>query len=270
MKSIIDFIIDIIIKFEAIYMSDSERVKFVSKSGLELDGVLEKADGESYALYAHCFTCTKEIKAAITVARQLAKNGVSVLRFDFAGLGKSGGDFSDTSFSTNVDDLKAAAKYLEENYKAPNLIIGHSLGGAAVLAAANDMPSIKAVATIAAPYEPKHVQHLFESEVEKIRAQGEAEVDLVGRKFVITKNFVDDLETYDLSKTLPNMKKPLLVMHSPTDQTVGVENAKSIFDAAQHPKSFVSLDGAEHLLGKKADAEFAANIISSWSQRYTG
>jgi esterase/lipase len=214
---------------------------------------LEKPQGEtnSYALYAHCFTCSKEVAAAVRVSRSLAEKGVATLRFDFSGIGSSEGNFANTTFTSDIEDVHSAAKFLRDNYEAPKLLIGHSLGGAAVLGAAGDISEVKAVATIGAPSEPEHVQHLFESELGKICATGEAEVLLGPQRLTITKAFVEDISQYSLKERIANMKKALLVLHSPTDSMVGVENAQEIFVAAKHPKSFISLDGADHLLTKK-------------------
>ncbi len=247
------------------------RLTFTNESGLELDGVLS-APGEDtprcYALYAHCFTCTKEIAAAVRISNELVGHGVAVVRFDFAGLGKSGGDFSQTNFSTNVKDLLRASRLMEENYEGPALLIGHSLGGAAVLAAAGNMPTVRAVATIGAPSEPAHVQKLFEREVAKIKSHGEAEVDLAGRPFKITKQFVDDINAYDLKHKLREMEKALLILHSPADRTVSIDEAALIYRNARQPKSFLSLDDADHLLGRRKDAAYAARNIAAWSSRY--
>ena len=248
----------------------SEKITFTNASGTELDGVLEQPDGSiaGYALYAHCFTCSKEIAAAVRVSRALAEKNIATLRFDFSGIGRSGGAFGDTTFTSDIGDIIAAAAYLRSHYQAPDLLIGHSLGGAAILGAAGDVPEAKAVATIAAPSEPAHVQHLFENEIDRILAQGKAAVDLGGRKMEISQAFVEDVRGFDLKSKVAAMKKALLILHSPTDQTVGIENAKAIFDAAKHPKSFITLDGADHLLMNKSDAEYAASIIAIWAARY--
>jgi alpha-beta hydrolase superfamily lysophospholipase len=246
------------------------RLSFPNAAGLELDAVLSTPDTtpHSYALYAHCFTCTKEIAAATRTSNELVDQGVAVLRFDFAGLGKSSGDFSHTNFSTNVSDLRHAADQMAEHYRAPALLIGHSLGGAAVLAAAGDIPSIRAVATIGAPSEPAHVQHLFEAEVAKIKEQGAANVDLAGRPFLITQQFVDDIAAYDLKQKLRQMDKALLILHSPADTTVSIDEAATIYRNARQPKSFISLEDADHLLTRREDAAYAARNISAWSSRY--
>lgn len=253
-------------------MINSEKIKFINSEGLSLDGIIETPDSTEpvgYALYAHCFTCTKAISAAVKISRALAKKNIATLRFDFAGIGKSEGDFSATTFSSNVTDIHSAVGFLRENYSAPKLIIGHSLGGSAVLGAAGDIPEIAAVASIAAPSAPDHVKHLFESKLDMIIADGEACVDLAGRKFMISKAFIDDIVNYKLAEKISKLGKALLIMHSPTDVTVGIENAQELYQAAKHPKSFVSLDDADHLLTDSEDAEYAASIISAWAERYT-
>lgn len=252
-------------------MTTSEKVTFTNKDGLQLDGVLETPGGRihEYALYAHCFTCSKEIAAAVRVSRALASRGIATLRFDFSGLGRSEGDFADTTFSSDIADIHAAADFLRKKYQAPTLLIGHSLGGAAVLGAADGIEEVKALATIGAPSTPEHVKHLFDHEIEKITMQGKACVDLAGRKIIISKAFMDDILQYDLKKKVANLKKALLILHSPIDNIVGIENAQELYQAAKHPKSFISLDNADHLLAKKADAEYAAQIIAAWAERYT-
>ncbi len=253
-------------------MPRSEKIEFAGSQGHTLAARLELPDSapRAYALFAHCFTCSKDIFAAARIAAGLAEQGIAVLRFDFTGLGASDGEFANTNFSSNVDDLIRAADYLRDEHGAPCIVIGHSLGGAAVLAAAGRIPEIKAVATIAAPADPAHVQHLFADARPEIEAQGEAEVKLAGRTFRIQKQFLDDIESHKLSEAIAAMKKPLLVFHSPVDNTVGIGNASAIFLAAKHPKSFVSLDAADHLLSRREDAIYVADVLSAWATRYLG
>jgi putative redox protein len=253
-------------------MARSEKIEFEGSQGHTLAARLELPDEapRAYALFAHCFTCSKDIFAAARIATGLAEKGIAVLRFDFTGLGASDGEFANTNFSSNVDDLIRAADYLRDEHGAPRIIIGHSLGGAAVLAAAGRIPEIKAVATIGAPSDPSHVQHLFAEARPEIEAQGEAEVNLAGRTFRIQKQFLDDIESHKLSDAIAAMKKPLLVFHSPLDNTVGIDNAGAIFVAAKHPKSFISLDEADHLLSRREDAIYVATVLSAWATRYLG
>ena len=249
----------------------SERVAFTRERGHRLAGQLETPDAPcAFALFAHCFTCTRNIRAARTITRGLAGQGIAVLRFDFTGLGESEGDFADTNFSSNVEDLVAAARYLEEHYEAPKLLVGHSLGGTAVLEAAAEVPSCVAVATIGSPFLPAHVGKLLESKREEIEAGGEAVVHLAGRPFRIRKQFLDDIEGAALPRAIKSLRRALLVMHSPVDETVEVENAAQIFSTALHPKSFVSLDTADHLLSRDEDAEYAARVLAAWASRYVG
>ncbi len=250
----------------------SEKLTFPGSSGERLAARMELPLGppRAYALFAHCFTCTKDIFAASRIAGALAEQGIAVLRFDFTGLGASEGDFANTNFSSNVGDLVRAADFLRETRAAPKLIIGHSLGGAAVLAAAGEVPEAVAIATIGAPAEPAHVAHHFTEAREEIDASGEAEVLLVGRPFKIKKQFLEDIEAQRLEKAIAGMKKALIVFHAPRDQTVGIENAGKIFGAAKHPKSFVSLDDADHLLSRKIDAIYVANVLGAWAARYLG
>ena len=248
-----------------------QKVTFKNKEGQELVGRLElPVDGHphNFALFAHCFTCTKNLLAVKNIGKALTSQGFAVLRFDFTGLGESEGDFADTNFSGNVQDLVAAADYLREHYKAPTLLIGHSLGGAAVLFAATEITSVKAVATIGAPSSPVHVKHLLKSSIEEITTAGIATVNLSGRDFTIKKQFLDDLESKSLPETARQLRKPLLIMHSPLDQTVGIKNAEEIYLAAHHPKSFVSLDDADHLLSNKKDSDYVGRVIAGWAQRY--
>ncbi|MBL6689548.1 MAG: OsmC family protein [Pseudomonadales bacterium] len=245
-----------------------KKVEFQS-DGVTLSGALEMPESgvQAYALFAHCFTCGKDTAAASRISRALTRDGIAVLRFDFTGLGNSDGDFANTNFSSNVQDLVAAAEFLAGDFEAPQLLIGHSLGGAAVLAAAASLDSVKAVVTIGAPHAAEHVVHNFGASLDDIRQKGEADVDLAGRTFKIKKQFVDDLESFQLAD-LGKLRKALLVMHSPLDATVGISEAELIYKAAKHPKSFVSLDDADHLLTKKADSEYAATIIAGWASRY--
>ncbi|MEO1172849.1 MAG: bifunctional alpha/beta hydrolase/OsmC family protein, partial [Myxococcota bacterium] len=253
-------------------MSQSERITFAGTTGAELAGRLELPPGppRGYALFAHCFTCSKDVVAATRISRGLAEHGIAVLRFDFTGLGNSDGDFAHTNFSSNVGDLLAAAEYMRSHYQAPAMMIGHSLGGAAVLVAAREVPECKVVATIGAPCDPEHVTHLFTGDLEEIESSGVAEVSLAGRPFQIQKQFVDDLRAQNMRDRVASLGKALLVFHSPVDDTVGIENARQIYDAAKHPKSFVSLDNADHLLRSAADAQYVADVLVAWAGRYIG
>ncbi|MDX1513396.1 MAG: bifunctional alpha/beta hydrolase/OsmC family protein [Gammaproteobacteria bacterium] len=249
---------------------EKQKITFENRDGQLLAALLEKPASEpgAYALFAHCFTCSKDIAAASRISRALAARGIAVLRFDFTGIGNSEGDFANTNFSSNVDDLVCAADYLREHLQAPALLIGHSLGGAAVLAAAGEIAEASAVVTIGAPADPGHVAHLFESSREQIESEGRAVVDLAGRKFEIKKQFLDDIESQSLGKKIERLRKALLIFHSPVDDIVGIDNASAIFQAARHPKSFVSLDKADHLLSKPVDSEYVAATISGWASRY--
>ena len=222
----------------------------------------------AYAVFAHCFTCSKDLKAVYHISRALTRERIAVLRFDFTGLGESGGDFADTSFLSNVEDLVAAAGFLESRFEGPRLLIGHSLGGAAVLQAASAISSSKAVVTIAAPADPRHVSRTLGPAKETIVAMGQAEVNISGRTFILKKKFLDDLRQIDPEATIRNLNRALLVMHSPTDDIVGIENAARIFQTARHPKSFVSLDQADHLLSNMADSRYAGAVIAAWAKRY--
>src|SRR6266550_3084750 len=248
----------------------SERFDFPNAAGEKLSAVLDRPAGQpvAFALFAHCFTCGKDVLAAKRIADGLTARGIAVLRFDFTGLGASEGEFANTTFSSNVADLVAAANHLRKMYRAPAILIGHSLGGSAVLAAASQVPEARAVATIAAPADPSHVTGLFQQHVGDIRAKGEVEVALAGRPFRIRKEFLDDVAMQKLEHCLRDLRKALLVLHSPTDDLVGIENASAIFTAARHPKSFVSLSGADHLLSKRRDAVYVAEVIATWSERY--
>jgi uncharacterized OsmC-like protein/alpha/beta superfamily hydrolase len=248
----------------------SRAFDFVGVAGHKLSGRLDLPDHppRGYALFAHCFTCTKNSLAAVRIARALVGRGFGVLRFDFTGLGGSEGQFADGGFSGDVSDLLSAAEHMRQAGMAPKLLVGHSLGGAAVLAAAAELPDIAAVATVAAPFDVQHVTALFKGGLDTILEKGEAQVNLGGRPFTIRRSFVDDLRNHDQGARIAKLKHPLLVLHSPVDQTVGIENASSIFHAARHPKSFISLDNADHLLTKESDATYAADVIASWASRY--
>ncbi len=250
----------------------SEKVTFTGAGGENLAARLDSPPGKprAYALFAHCFTCNKDIFAAARIAGGLAEQGIAVLRFDFTGLGASEGDFANTNFSSNVGDLVRAADFLRETREAPKLLVGHSLGGAAVLAAAAQVPEAAMVATIGAPADPVHVTHHFTEARPEIEAAGEAEVLLVGRPFRIKKQFLEDIERQKLESAIAGLKKALVIFHAPRDETVGIENASQIFLAAKHPKSFISLDDADHLLSRKSDAIYVAEVLAAWAGRYLG
>jgi putative redox protein len=253
-------------------MMRNELFEFEGEQGSRLIGKLDLPDEppHSYALFAHCFTCTKESLAAVRIGRALAGQGIGVLRFDFTGLGQSGGDFADSTFSGSVKDVLAAARAMRNAGIEPALLIGHSLGGAAVLAAAADLPNVKAIATIGAPFDVQHVTRLFGEDLQTLLEQGEAEVKLGGRPFKMRRSFVDDLGTHDQGQRIGGLRRALLVLHAPMDRTVDIDNAAQIFQAARHPKSFVSLDDADHLLTRSADSAYAAEVISAWATRYLG
>ncbi len=252
-------------------MLRSKKVKFNNSNGYELSAKIEFPPDSlphAFAILAHVFTGNKNLIASKYISRSLTQNGIGVLRFDFTGLGESEGEFEDTNFSSNVEDLLAAANFLELNYEAPCVLIGHSLGGAAVIFAASQLESIKAVATIGAPSEPEHVTHLLRGKIADIEALGKARVSIGGREFTIKKQFLDDLRSKDMFTILHNLKKPILVLHSPQDTVVEIENAAKIYHAAFHPKSFVSLDGADHMLSQKRDAKYAGDLVAEWVKRY--
>jgi putative redox protein len=246
-------------------------ITFPNADGHQLAARLEMpADNNphAFAIFAHCFTCSKNLNAVTHISRALTQTGMAVLRFDFTGLGESEGDFSDTNFSTNIQDLEAAASFLENNYSAPNLLIGHSLGGAAVLIASTRIETVEAVVTIGAPADPEHVQRLIQPNIETIDTEGEASVSLGGRSFIIKKQFLDDLKDAEHNHQIEKIHKPLLILHSPNDQSVGIENAAKIYQQAHHPKSFISLDKADHLLSRKEDSLYVSSIISTWVERF--
>lgn len=248
----------------------TERATFLSSTGQELSARLDlpPVPPRAVALFAHCFTCGKDLRSAGRLAARLTDLGFAVMRFDFTGLGSSDGEFADTNFSTNVADLLSAADWLRQTYSAPSLIIGHSLGGAAVLAAANQIPELTAVATIGAPADPAHVTHLFSCELDEITDNGHAEVSIGGRPFTVKKQFIDDISGVRLKSEIEDLDLPLLVMHAPDDAVVSVSNAEQIFAQASYPKSFVALDGADHLLSSVDDAEYAAGVLAAWADQY--
>ncbi|MDX1685023.1 MAG: bifunctional alpha/beta hydrolase/OsmC family protein [Saprospiraceae bacterium] len=249
----------------------SENITFKNKAGDELSARLDLPPDQKpkgTALFAHCFTCNKNFNAVRHVSRALIEKGIAVLRFDFTGLGESEGEFSDSTFSMNVQDLLSACDYLEDRGLSPDILIGHSLGGAAVVFAAEQMDKVQAVVTIGAPSGPDHIRHLFEEDLEKIKSEGEAKVNIGGRPFKIKKEFVDDLRNKNMKAILNKLEIPLLIFHSPVDQIVDVENAAEIYKAARHPKSYISLDDADHLLSKKEDSLYVGEVISSWLVRY--
>ena len=250
-----------------------KNLEFKNKDGHTLAARLDLPLGGkplAYALFAHCFTCSKNTKAIAHISRALSREGLAVLRFDFTGLGESEGDFADTNFSSNVDDLIVAADFLKANYRAPEILIGHSFGGAAVIQAAGRIPSSTAVVSIAAPSDPQYVTRALGSAAVSIQNQGQADVVLAGRTFTLKKQFLDDLDFVNMAETLKNLNRALLILHSPMDETVGIENAARIFQAARHPKSFISLDTADHLLTHSEDSLYAGSVIAAWARKYVG
>jgi len=249
---------------------NARNVTFTGSSGDTLAARLDLPAGRprAYALFAHCFTCSKDIFAAARIAGELTAHGIAVLRFDFTGLGHSEGEFANTNFSSNIEDLLSAVDYLRENFEAPQILVGHSLGGAAIIAAAPDIPEAKAVATIGAPADAQHVVHNFSASLDEIQEKGVAHVKLAGRDFTIKKQFIDDLKAHSVAERAGQLRKALLIFHAPLDATVGIENAADIYNAARHPKSFISLDDADHLLSRRADAVYVAQVLSAWASRY--
>lgn len=244
---------------------------FTNQDGIELSGKMDwpaNQQPRAYALFAHCFTCGKSLNAVRNISKSLAGRGFAVFSFDFTGLGKSEGEFADTTFSANVDDLVAASRFLESEFASPALLIGHSLGGAAVIEAAKRLMSVRAVATIGAPADTEHVTHIFDSNLQQLKQEGIARVDIGGRPFTLKQDFVDDLKNHTVTETIGNLKKAVLLLHSPQDATVGIENAAILYTAAKHPKSFISLDGADHLLTNKDDSQYVGEVIASWAARY--
>ncbi len=252
---------------------NSQTITFQNSRGQAISARLDKPEGRDplvYAVFAHCFTCTKNFKAPVQINRALANEGIASLRFDFTGLGESEGDFAETNFSTNVADLVSAAEYLSRRFQAPRLMIGHSLGGAAVIRAAEQIPSCVAVATIAAPADTAHVVRALQSTREEIERRGVAEIKLAGRSFKITRQFMEDLERTRMRESIANLRRALLIFHSPEDPIVGIQNAYQIFEAARNPKSFISLDGADHLLSRRQDSAYVGSVLAAWLRRSVG
>lgn len=249
----------------------SRKVTFTGAHGLQLVGTLDlPGDREPHAfgIFAHCFTCSRNIRAAAYIGRALAREGIGVLRFDFTGLGESEGTFADTSFSSNLEDLISAARFMGQVYQPPKILVGHSLGGAAVLQAAAAVPSAVAVVTVAAPAEPLHVTRHFGDKRRQIEEEGEAQIEIAGRCFTIRRHFIEDLKTSPAGEAIRSLERALLIVHSPLDRTVDIENAEQIFATAQHPKSFISLDRADHLLSDPQDARYVGSVIAAWAHRY--
>lgn len=249
----------------------SQRITFQGASGARLSARLSLPADEKVracALFAHCFTCSKDLKAAVNISRAMAQQGLAVMRFDFTGLGESEGDFAGTTFKSNIEDLLAASSFMERTFDAPAILIGHSFGGAAVLQAAARLPSVRAVATIGAPFDPAHVRNLFVDALPEIEARGSADVVLGGRRFTLGERFVRNLEAHNVEKTLAELGRPLLIFHSPVDNTVGIENAAELYQAARHPKSFVSLDDADHLLLRERDSLYVGSVLAAWASLY--
>lgn len=248
-----------------------KKVIFPNSEGVELKGYLElplNQEPHNFVLFAHCFTCNKNFFAVKNIARALSENGYGVLRFDFTGLGESEGDFSDTNFSGNVEDLIAAASFLEKEHKAPSILVGHSLGGSAAIFAADQLPSVKAIVTIGTPSSPQHITHLLRSKLEEIKTHGKAKVNVGGRDFTIKEHFLNDLKNKKPGDILANLNAAYLVLHSPQDKVVEIKNAEELYLAAKHPKSFVSLDHANHLLSNTEDSQYAGKVIAAWASRY--
>lgn len=249
----------------------SEKLRITNDKGYELHAYLDLPANQKpnyYAIFAHCFTCSSTLGAVKNVSRALTTHGFGVVRFDFTGLGKSEGDFAESHFSANVSDLLRVHEYVAQQHKAPSLLVGHSLGGAAVLVAASKLDTVKAIATIGAPATVDHVTHLFSHTIEEVKEKGEVEVDIGGRPFIINQEFVEDFGKTDLPKITKNLRKPLLIFHAPFDKIVGIENAEKLYKNAHHPKSFVTLDDADHLLSNNLDSIYVGNVIGAWVQRY--
>ena len=248
-----------------------ETLEFENRDGLRLVGRLERPQNgpaEAYVLFAHCFTCGKDVKAAFHMSRTLTQSGLAVLRFDFTGLGQSEGDFADTNFTSNVTDLIAAARFMDQKGQAPTVLIGHSFGGTAVIQAASSIPSVKALVIIGAPASPAHVKQHFSGFQSRIESEGQAVVPVGGKAIRIARQFFRDIDQVDMDAAVSKLDRPLLILHAPTDDVVGIEHAARIYRAAKHPKSFIALDGANHLLSDAADARYAGRLIAAWATRY--
>lgn len=247
-----------------------QNIKFENNNGDQLAAILEIPESKiiGYAIFAHCFTCSKNLNAVRNIGKALVAKGIAVLRFDFTGLGESEGIFENSNFSSNVEDLVSAANFLTVHHQAPDILIGHSLGGAAVIFAAGKITSLKAIATIGAPANPGHVAHLFEHKKEEIKSEGVANVSIGGRSFKVKQQFLDDIQSKKIEEVTKNLRIPLMVLHSPSDTTVEISNAARIYKAAHHPKNFISLDKADHLLSNKDDSVFAGTMIATWASRY--
>jgi putative redox protein len=248
----------------------SKKIEFTGALNENLSAKIDLPDGEvkAYALFAHCFTCSKDLKAVGNITKGLAEFGIATFRFDFTGLGQSSGDFSDTNFSSNIEDLVAAAEYMNDEYDSPSILIGHSLGGAAVLQATHRIDSVKAVSVIGAPADPAHVKENFSLKIDEIEEKGSAEVSLAGRPFTIKKQFLDDLEETSMRDKIRGLDRALIIFHSPIDNQVGIDNAQKIFVAAKHPKSFISLDEADHLLSTASDSIYVGKVLGTWAEKY--
>lgn len=248
----------------------SQRISFTGSQGYRLDARLDLPAGtpQAYAIFSHCFTCTKETLATYRISRLLAKKGIAVLRFDFTGLGNSEGEFADTNFSSNIEDIICAEQYLRENHQPPSILLGHSLGGTAAFVAASQLPHIKAIITIASPSEPDHVLHHFEGALIQLNRGEASEIVVAGQRYKIKPQFVDDVKSYHVRHIISELDKALLIFHGPNDRLVDVDHSRLIFDAAEHPKSLVSLHTADHILSEREDNAYVADVIYSWLQRY--
>ncbi len=247
------------------------RLRFRGGQGQSLVARLDLPDqGEprGYALLAHCFTCSKDLKPLVNISRTLAGRGIGVFRFDFTGLGESEGEFTDTNFSTTVEDLLAAVDHMRSRKAAPRLLIGHSWGGTAIIRAAAEVNEAAGVVTIGSPYDPAHVANVFEDKLDEIKEAGSAQVTLAGRKFTISRQFIEDVQGEGIKQTLAELNRPLLIFHSPQDEIVSIDNAALIYKAARHPKSFIAIDGADHLLLEQEKAQYVANLIAEWAEPY--
>jgi len=250
---------------------ESSKIEFPGSQDVKLSARIDEPDegmSKGAVLFAHCFTCSKNLRAVSHISRTLTEHGMGVFRFDFTGLGESEGDFADTNFSSNIEDLVAAAEYMARQWATPRMLMGHSLGGAAVLQATHHISSVEAVATVGAPCNPEHVTHHLMDKMEEIEKKGKARVKLAGRVFTIKKQFLDDLKEQKMNDIISNLDRPLLIFHSPVDQTVGIDNAAHIYKLAKHPKSFISLDDADHLLTNEEDAKYVGSVTSAWVDRY--